>query len=601
MSEGVGKGFSLVMELKDPAALQELMIKLDERDTRNRIRKALGSLDYVHYARFLPLWERGLLLIVTEFDGSMKDYVMDFAMVLDDEFSLILGYMKDCPRLPVSRYPDEFWAYVDRNTGPKAPHPAAYPEPFCAYPGKSVLDIAGGLRAKTLPSMKAPSAGAPLALDQVQGNVIFGFRAERSIYHGFCFEDPVKGRALVGRLSELITWTSAQKGAAVCVNLGLTHSGLAALGVPEHILGPFPEAYRQGVHARSERLGDVGRNAAQHWTHTGLLEDGTPAPVHGMVVVSGAATMGKEFEQALADVSNALNEGTSKAFGLEGRSLPDDTVHFGYRDGISQPRPGSKGGSMVGDIVLGRDYPNSRGGHYIGELLPQLASNGTYAALRVIEQDVAAFEDLLSSIEKRLGVKDSRELIAAKLMGRWRDGSALVKWPEHPDPEANGRPPHELDDFDYAGGGEDDREGRRCPFGAHVRRLNPRGGMVLGVPIGRRVVRRGMPYGDPFDSQSPQGERGLIGLFLCADLESQFEFIQHAWANGDLSAPGLRNSQDVFAGARDGETPFTFRLAHNDPEVTVMVPPLTRVRGSAYFFMPSRSALQWMGSAAWTR
>jgi len=158
MSESIGRGFCLVMALQDPARLAELMQKLDSARYKPRIQKALAALDYVHYARFVPVWEQGLLLIVTEFDGAMPDYVMDFAAVLDDEFSLILSYMKDQPPLPVSRYPEQFWQYVDKHTGPKAPQPGAYPEPFSAYPGLTALEIAGAARSKALPD---PLPGEP--------------------------------------------------------------------------------------------------------------------------------------------------------------------------------------------------------------------------------------------------------------------------------------------------------------------------------------------------------------------------------------------------------------------------------------------------------
>ena len=108
----VGRGFNLVMQLVNPPRLPDLMKRLGDEATRKRIDTALAALDYVHYARFLPLWDQGVLMIITEFDGQPEDYVKDFAAVLDDEFSMILGYMKGQPRLPVSRFPDEFWEYV---------------------------------------------------------------------------------------------------------------------------------------------------------------------------------------------------------------------------------------------------------------------------------------------------------------------------------------------------------------------------------------------------------------------------------------------------------------------------------------------------------
>jgi hypothetical protein len=72
----------------------------------------------------------------------------------------------------------------------------------------------------------------------------------------------------------------------------------------------------------------------------------------------------------------------------------DDTVHFGYRDNISQPRiegvtykheSSAPGRIPIGDILLGPSYRNSRGSSPIADLPIALAQNGTYAALRVIE------------------------------------------------------------------------------------------------------------------------------------------------------------------------------------------------------------------------
>src|SRR6186997_3366717 len=112
----VAQGFNLVMTLEDKRQLPELLAWLKEPGNRKRLDEALESLHFVHYLRFVPIPEDGKLLIVTEFDGTQRDYVMDFAVKLDREFSKILSYMKGRPRLPVSEYPDEFYAYVDRNT-----------------------------------------------------------------------------------------------------------------------------------------------------------------------------------------------------------------------------------------------------------------------------------------------------------------------------------------------------------------------------------------------------------------------------------------------------------------------------------------------------
>jgi hypothetical protein len=58
-----------------------------------------------------------------------------------------------------------------------------------------------------------------------------------------------------------------------------------------------------------------------------------------------------------------------------------------------------------------------------------------------------------------------------------------------------------------------------------------------------------MPYG-PQKGDSAETPRGPIGLFFCADLANQFEFIQHAWANGDVSArQDWQDPVDPFIGA----------------------------------------------------
>lgn len=650
MSENVGRGFNLVMELEDPARLPELMEKL--KMARPRIQRSLASLDYVHYSRFLPLWDRGLLLIVTEFDGEMKDYVTDFAVVLDAEFSLILSYMKgyDKRHLPVSRHPDAFWRYVDTYTKPKVVNPAfplpPHPEPFGVYQGKTVLEIAGGLRAKQLPAPLRRDPEPAVPLEDVQGHVLRAYRAARAQHLFFVCPDAAGGRAMLSRLAPLVSNERTVRDQPACVTVGLTHAGLQALGLPQDLLDRFPQAFREGPRLRSERLGDTGRNHPRRWAFAGYQGD-PPADgradtrplrvVHGMVSVysSGGAD---GLRAALQRVKHAMH-GVQVTDGPQAEALGGrGEIHFGYRDGIAQPRfadakepddargaarsaapPAERAPAPPGDLLLGPGYRNSRGGYFIGELPAALATHGTYAALRVIEQDVVAFEQLLRDVQREHQVDP--ELFAAKLVGRWRNGEPLAREPVAPpsnsdqpkdqqawrafNERAAAKSAAQLDAFDYAGAHApfDDREGRRCPFGAHIRRLNPRSGMVLGVPWGRVVVRRGMPYGPRYvpgaGSEPKPPERGLVGLFLCGDLESQFEFIQHVWANQDLSAPGLRGTQDPFGSAHAHGTPFRFHANELEAPITVTVPPLTTVRGSAYLFLPGLKGLAWLAAAGW--
>lgn len=62
---------------------------------------------------------------------------------------------------------------------------------------------------------------------------------------------------------------------------------------------------------------------------------------------------------------------------------------------------------------------------------------------------------------------EERELLAAKLVGRWRSGAPLTLAPEvdNPTPSAD---PHRNNDFSYS----NDQRGRQAPFGCHIRRMN---------------------------------------------------------------------------------------------------------------------------------
>jgi deferrochelatase/peroxidase EfeB len=162
-----------------------------------------------------------------------------------------------------------------------------------------------------------------------------------------------------------------------------------------------------------------------------------------------------------------------------------------------------------------------------------------------------------------------------------------------------------LNDFDYVpAAGQpayyDDSVGRRCPVGAHIRRLNPRGAAVMGRPYTRRIVRRGMPYGPPYDPRHGNGgaERGLVGLFMCGDLELQYEFLMRVWANQDFAAAGVKGTRDPLIGAQQ-DSGGSFAVPTNDgdgPIVMTGLPRLVQTRGSLYCFIPGVGGLRYLSA-----
>src|SRR5258707_15363785 len=117
-----------------------------------------------------------------------------------------------------------------------------------------------------------------------------------------------------------------------------------------------------------------------------------------------------------------------------------------------------------------------------------LGRNGTYVVFRKLHQRVAEFRRYLKSHSTNHA---DEELLAAKMMGRWRSGAPLALCPFHDDP-ALGADAQRNNDFLYEA---DDAVGYKTPLGCHIRRTNPRDAAVPGIPRIHRMIRRGTAYG----------------------------------------------------------------------------------------------------------
>ena len=189
-----------------------------------------------------------------------------------------------------------------------------------------------------------------------------------------------------------------------------------------------------------------------------------------------------------------------------------------------------------------------------------------------------------------------QEWLAAKMMGRWRSGAPLALCPAQDDPEV-GADPRRNNDFLYA---EDDPQGFKCPPGSHIRRVNPRDQFTSGFPeVNRhRLLRRGTVYGLLLPDgvlEDDGADRGIIFLFLGADLNRQFEFVQSQWVNQGtfIGAPAER---DPMVGPNDGTGVFTIPKQPIRQRRQGLSQFVTN-RGGEYFFLPGLRALQWLAAA----
>lgn len=283
-----------------------------------------------------------------------------------------------------------------------------------------------------------------------------------------------------------------------------------------------------------------------------------------------------------------------------------------------------------------------------------LGLNGSYLVFRQLDQHVLDFWRWVAGEAARVGV--TMEELAESMVGRRLDGTPLadltldrpIRGVEASDAHING--------FLY----DTDPDGLSCPLGAHIRRANPRtgdtpGGQqgpldhflgMLGLtvrhdrgatsstlpwprnttvwPFARsdddavasarfhRILRRGREYGEKIEPKAaidPATRPATAGLhFIClnANIARQFEFVQSAWiASAKFAA--LTGEQDPLLGNREAfpSTPFA------DPQRTdgfsrpgappncrhsTGLPRFITVRGGAYFFLPSLTALKWIAS-----
>ncbi len=425
-----------------------------------------------------------------------------------------------------------------------------------------------------------------LDLSDVQGLVVRGYKMPHARHLLVRIDSVPAARALLGSLvdgspgrpqvTRATSWTDKPDS---CLTVAVTAEGLGVLGAS---LSGFPAEFTEGAVARARVVGDVGPSDPAHWRPV------FTAP--GFHLLFSLTAMSPEARDAATrDLLAGAAPGLTELERLDADLLPGRVEHFGYVDGISQPTvdpapaPGPPDRMPVqptGAFLLG--HPSQFTGHrFPVPAPPELGHNGSFAAFRVMAQDVDAFRGLLAEQSARTGM--SPELVAAKLCGRWPNGTPLVRSPDG----GTALPMEALNDYDYAG----DERGERCPIGAHVRRMYPRGSHVAGGgPHKRRIVRRGLTYGPPYDPARPHDghERGVVGLFICASLKEQFEFLLAEWAHDGLFAPGLGRTQDPFLGA--GGT-FRVPVPGGRTELTDL-PRLVTTRGGAYVFLPSLTAIR---------
>jgi deferrochelatase/peroxidase EfeB len=434
-----------------------------------------------------------------------------------------------------------------------------------------------------------------LEFDDIQHFLIARPPALAARYEFLTFRHAAGGRAWLTGILDKVGTAGAVGSSALdsrWITVAVTWNGLRALGVTEASLVTFPEEFRQGMAARASILGTTGANDPSHWV------GGMASPtLHAIAILFARDVAERErCKQEHAQYLSQCN-GVELLSSLDLEAIPPfDSVreHFGYRDRLSQPliagtgvepMPGSGPPIKAGEFFLG--YPGEEGAP---SEIPQpeiLSRNGSYLAYLRLQEHVGAFRAFLRQHGE---TGEEQELIAAKLMGRWRSGAPLVLAPEKDDPQL-GADPQRTNAFNYA---NMDPHGYACPLGAHIRRMNPRDTAVNMQR--RKVIRRGGTYGPPLPEGAPEDgrERGIAAFIGCASLIRQFEFAMNVWAN-DPNFHELKNERDPIFGTQDGTFDMTIPKRPIRKKITGL-PAFTTIRGGAYFFLPGIKALRYLAS-----
>ncbi|HEY5809952.1 MAG TPA: hypothetical protein VIT67_18405 [Povalibacter sp.] len=431
---------------------------------------------------------------------------------------------------------------------------------------------------------------AAVELSQVQRLILFGPRLPKVRHFFLTVVNATQARSFMRRLEHDVAFAdSAAQDASIAV--ALTYNGLQALRVAEDYLDAFrrlaPEFIQGAATRAAEFLGDTGRNEAPGW------EPAYRSPDTHMLLTIHAQT-----EAALSECVASLRA-DSGAAGFRGWDAPQHGArldhtggnilreHFGFRDGISQPvirglhdkaaiNPESVH-AEAGEFLLGyvdEDGANRWSSSDVATDVQAFVRNGSFIALRKMQQHVDTFGGL-SQLEQ------------AKMCGRWHDG-AVVQPGERTPPVSIPAQPNQ---FDF----RDDPAGHGCPFSAHIRRINPRGDRVI-PPRKRLLMRRGIPYGS-----KGEADVGLLGVFICASLARQFEFLLAEWVAEPPMAPGTRTPDPVIGPRFATHPDFTYPMptTANPAHVeTVRLRDYVTTRGTLYGFYPSRKALGMIGALA---
>ncbi len=382
-------------------------------------------------------------------------------------------------------------------------------------------------------------------LNNLQGNILKGHGRDHSIQLFLRFTNIPNAKKWLGEFSKKYVTSALQQAqesqdyrdsqkqhqGTIFANVFLTISGYKYLEFVKQGEEEFSFKDKFFAHGMKDpqNLQELADPPIQQWEH------GFQDTIHAMILLADdnlgklLQIMIKEFHQFIT-----LAQVVHVDYGFVLRNSDKKVIeHFGFRDGVSQPLFYKR------DIEKERKYNpinftnwNPRAPLSLVLLKDPFGttpeSYGSYLVYRKLEQNVKGWNKDVEELAKTLNIKP--DLAGAYVMGRFQDGTPVVLSNEQlQSPEAA------IDNFNF----QEDTQGAKCPFHAHIRKTNPRGdtGNLLSekVPLEqekmKRIVRRGVSYGEHDLTKPLETDSGLLFMCFQADINNQFALMQRDWSN----------------------------------------------------------------------
>ncbi|KAJ7904803.1 dye-decolorizing peroxidase precursor [Mycena leptocephala] len=471
-----------------------------------------------------------------------------------------------------------------------------------------------------------PTTGAvaalddPLDIDNIQADILAGMSKNKELFFFFSVNDAATFKTkLASDILPLITSTteilSVNTQPVTAVNIAFSNTGLLTLGV-EDDLGDTD--FQAGQFSETSTIGDNPSLWDSAFAGT---------QIHGVFLLASDTV--DNINTELANIQSILGASITEIHRLQGAARPgaeEGHEHFGFMDGISQPavnrftNPVRPGQTPVdaGFFLLGEDsdpVPNS-------PVRQSWAKDGSFLVFRQLQQLVPEFNKFLTDNPldvDELTPEQGSELLGARMVGRWKSGAPIFLSPTQDDPVL-AADPNRNNDFNYTipdaipdPGTENHFNQTRCPFGAHIRKVHPRGDLDPSVENQHFIIRSSIPYGPEVTtteatSHTTSVDRGLAFVSYQSNIFNGFVFLQSIWINS-INFPfgkvdptiGVDPIIGTLGGGPkniSGLDPLVFDLDQSDPVHDVVIPrDFVVSRGGEYFFSPSLSGISFIAAA----